>query len=40
MVALITRESVEELGLEVGQEVTALVKATDVVILTDEGGVA
>ena len=40
MVALITRESVEELGLEAGQEVTALVKATDVVILTDEGGVA
>ncbi len=40
MVALITRESVEELGLEVGQEVTALVKATDVVILTDEGGMA
>jgi molybdopterin-binding protein len=40
MVALITRESVDELGLEVGQEVTALVKATDVMILTDEGGVA
>jgi molybdopterin-binding protein len=40
MVALITRESVDELGLEVGQEVTALVKATDVMIVTDEGGIA
>ena len=35
IVALITRESVEELGLEVGQEVSALVKATDVMILAD-----
>ena len=34
MVALITRESADELGLEVGQEVTALVKATDVMVLT------
>ena len=40
MVALITRESVDELGLEVGREVTAIVKATDVMILTHEGGVA
>ena len=40
MVPLITRESAEELGLEVGQEVTALVKATDIMILTDEGGLA
>ncbi len=40
MVALITRESADELGLEVGVQVTALVKATDVMILTDEGGVA
>lgn len=40
MVALITRESADELGLEAGKEVTALVKATDVMILTDEGGVA
>ena len=40
MVALITRESADELDLEVGQEVTALVKATDVMILTDEGGIA
>jgi molybdopterin-binding protein len=37
MVALITRESADELGLEEGQQVTALVKATDVMILTDEG---
>jgi molybdopterin-binding protein len=40
LVALITRESADELGLEVSQEVTALVKATDVMILTDEGGIA
>ena len=40
MVALITRESADEFGLEVGMQVTALVKATDVVILTEEGGVA
>lgn len=39
MVALITSESADELGLEVGQEVMALVKATDVMILTEEGGV-
>lgn len=37
LVALITRESAEELGLEAGKEVTALVKATDVMILTDSG---
>ena len=37
VVALITRESADELGLEVGQEATALVKATDVMIMTDEG---
>jgi molybdopterin-binding protein len=40
MVALITRESADELGLEIGKEVTALVKATDVMVLTDNGGVA
>ncbi len=40
MVALITRESADELGLEIGKEVTALVKATDVMVLTEEGGVA
>ncbi len=37
MVSLITRESADELSLEVGQEVTALVKATDVMVLTVEG---
>ncbi len=37
LVALITRESADELSLEPGREVTALVKATDVMILTDEG---
>ena len=35
MVSLITRESADGLGLEVGQEVTTLVKATDVMLLTD-----
>ena len=39
MVALITRESADELGLEAGQRVTALVKATDVMIQTEDGGV-
>jgi len=37
MVALITRESADELGLEPGSQVTALVKATDVMVMTDEG---
>jgi molybdopterin-binding protein len=40
MVALMTRESADELGLEVGQRATALVKATDVMIQTEDGGVA
>ena len=40
MVALITRESADELGLEPGKQVTALVKATDVMVLTGDGGVA
>jgi molybdopterin-binding protein len=40
MVALITRESADELGLEEGQRVLALVKATDVMIQTEEGSVA
>ena len=31
------RELAEELGLEVGSQATALVKATDVMLLTDEG---
>jgi molybdopterin-binding protein len=37
MVALITRESADELSLEPGQQVRALIKATDVMIMTDEG---
>lgn len=37
MVALITRESADELGLEPGQQVVAFVKASDVMILTDDG---
>ncbi len=37
MVALITRESADELGIEPGKQVTALVKATDVMVMTDEG---
>ena len=40
MTALIARESADELGLETGQEVTALVKATDVMLLTGDGGLA
>ncbi len=40
LVALITRESADELGLEPGKEVTALVKATDVMLLTNEGDIA
>jgi molybdopterin-binding protein len=37
MVALITRESADELGLEPGQQVMALIKATDVMVMTEEG---
>ena len=40
MVALITRESAEELDLQPGKQVMALVKATDVMVMTDEGDVA
>jgi molybdopterin-binding protein len=40
MVALITRESANELGLEPGNEVMALVKATDVMIMTEDGDLA
>ena len=39
MVALITRESADELRLEEGQRVVALVKATDVMIQTEDGDV-
>jgi molybdopterin-binding protein len=37
VVALITRESCDELGLKEGKRATALVKATDVMVLTNEG---
>ena len=40
MVALITRESADELGLEPGKRVMALVKATDVMVMTEDGDVA
>jgi molybdopterin-binding protein len=40
MVALITRESADELGLEPGKQVMALVKATDVMVMTEDGDVA
>ncbi len=40
LVALITRESADELGLEPGKQATALVKATDVMILTGDGDIA
>jgi molybdopterin-binding protein len=40
MVALITRESAEELGLEPGKQVMALVKATDVMVMTEDGDLA
>src|SRR5215213_727842 len=40
LVALITRESADELGLEAGKQATALVKATDVMILTEDGDLA
>jgi molybdopterin-binding protein len=40
VVALITRESADELGLKPGQQVMALVKATDVMVMTEDGDVA
>jgi molybdopterin-binding protein len=40
MVALITRESADELGLESGKRVVALVKATDVMVMAEDGDVA
>jgi molybdopterin-binding protein len=36
IVALITSDSADDLGLEAGQQVTALIKATDVMLMTDE----
>jgi molybdate transport system regulatory protein len=37
LVAVITRESAEQLGIAIGMEVVALVKASAVLLLTDEG---
>jgi molybdate transport system regulatory protein len=37
LVAVITRDSAEQLGIEIGMEVVALVKASAVLLLTDEG---
>ncbi len=37
VVSLITTESADELGLEPGQQVVAFVKASDVMLMTDEG---
>ncbi len=37
MNTLITRESADELGLEPGQQVMALINATDVMIMPEEG---
>lgn len=37
MVSLITTESADELNLEPGQQVVAFVKASDVMIMTDDG---
>ncbi len=33
--SVITRQSVEELGLKVGSEVTALIKSTEVMLMVD-----
>ena len=37
VVSLITTESADELNLEPGQQVVAFVKASDVMIMTDDG---
>jgi molybdate transport system regulatory protein len=37
LVAVITRDSSEQLGIEIGMEVVALVKASAVLLMTDEG---
>lgn len=37
VVSLITRESAEEMGLEESKQVVALIKATDVMIMTEDG---
>ena len=40
IVAVITAEAVEEMGLHVGMEAVALIKSTSVMIVTREGGIA
>lgn len=40
MVALLTSESADELDLQPGQRVMAVVKATDVMVMTEDGDVA
>ncbi len=37
LVAVITRDSAEQLGIEIGMEVVALIKASAVLLMTDEG---
>lgn len=37
LVAVVTRESAEQLGLAIGSEVIALIKASSLLLLTDEG---
>ncbi len=39
LVATVTRESTDNLGLKVGSEAFALVKASSVILLTDEEGI-
>jgi molybdate transport system regulatory protein len=39
IIATITRESTENLGLQVGVEAFALVKASSIILVTDEQGV-
>ncbi|MDI1232292.1 MAG: TOBE domain-containing protein [Methylobacter sp.] len=38
IVASITKESIETLGIKIGMEVVALVKAPQIIIITDFGG--
>lgn len=40
VVSVITRESAEELDLREGQHVMAMVKATDVMVMTEDGDIA
>jgi molybdopterin-binding protein len=40
IVAVITAEAVEEMGLHVGMEAVALIKSTSVMIVTRDGGIA